>query len=1031
MSQTIRKTINLFDTIKQCGYDNSKETLNRFVISIIFRTLLLIDAFHDFSNEERNKSDKSDFLEIYKALLNSYKNDLLHIFKVCDKEELFIKFFTELFENFIDEILLIITCKNDANPHFLTIDVNKKDDSTTILEKPIGIKTMSDPEKIKERIFSHLTFKEGLSEKDYASYSLPVSGDKKIGIQTEFPLFDVSMEINKQQTNSKYVIKKFIGKLMLNQKKLGKLINLDYSVKPLFIISYDNGKEFKISDESVLTKIILIINGIFTKCNDMQRSSGPTFMPISVGKLQTARDDLMKILDFTPKNKISNDAINNSPWGFVHNIICSKTNKSTSKKCNNTFNPSITFTIDAESQHSTKDYIIGKLEIFCKDQICTPKNLERIERQKQIINETTQLIKHEDIKESPDCEEGKKLNYIMQSMYDRVIDDKTKFKLATTTGTNFDAANIGNLGAYIEHHNNSFGIKHEKSDTYIYDITLVADDKSGRPPVILLHFIYTPSSEDIDVTVGESVIPIKFNFVELKIETWFSLIQKNKTHKVIVNYTGTESLKSETKKRAEALIKQLPEFTKCTGKGGFSLNKATQAFNNTKDVLDLHFKTATDTGQNLCLKALEMEEQNEEQNEENTLYILHTNDTFNGALGSLINPGTVIERTNELERINTSDAELEKKIDTLSDGKINMYVTSKTYTHACKTETASKFDAIQDGTTVLVHKLLLTMEEKKKEQERASRERLSKVAVETALREMDTKRAKEQERAATERASKERAKFALDEMAILRAKEQERAATERASKERAKFALDEMAILRAEEQERASRERQRAESKSVENKKLIRQIAQLEQQQQDEIRKKEEKRKERSTSSSSSRSSSRSSSSESDRRRTKRERRERSEKRERRKEEKEERKRREKSKKKREEKRREEKRREEKRREEKRREEKRREKSKTRKRTRSTRSFSRSPAQSRSPSLSTSPTSTSNSNTHKRRKVQFSNSKKRARSLTPTINSPSSSSPSPSRPASKQTRRLSSSTSPSPNSSYSPSASGKKSQKKN
>ena len=782
MSKTIKKTINLFDTIKQCGYDDSKKTkLNRFVISIVFRTLLLVDAFHDFSNDERYKIDKSQLFIIYKELLNSYKKDLLHIFKVCEKANDFINFFSQLFENLIHEILLKIECKNGANPHFLTIDVNKMDGKDKILDKPQGISGMKNSEKIQERIFTHLTFKEGLSESNFSSYSYPAPGNpvKKIGIVSNLPLFDTSMEIKKDETNKNFVIKKFIGKLRLNPDKLDKL--LDYSIKHLFIISYDNEKEFKITDESVLTKSILIINEIFTECTDKQRIAGHTFMDISVPKLHKARDDLMKILDFTKKNKISHPAIITSPWGFVHNIICSKTNKFQSKKCRNTTNPSITFTIDAESQHATKEYIIQKLENFCQDQICTPENLERIENQRKLINETTQLIKNHDIKQSDDSEEGKKLNYIMQSIYDRIINEETKFKLATTTGSNFDAANAGNLGAYIEHHNQSFGIKHEKSHTYEYDITLVVDDKLGKTPLTLLHLIYTPVSVDKSVTVDTLPIPIKFNFVKLQIETWFSLIGQTKTHQVLVNYEGTESLLPKTTKdKAIALIKKLPEYLQVQGIGGFSLSKAAKAFEMGNNVLDLHFKTATDTGQNLCLKALEMEE----QDEEDTLYILHTNDTFNGALGSLINPGTVIERTNELEKIKAQDGELEKKIDTLSDGKNNMYVTSTTYDNAYTK--ANLFDKIKDQETLLAKKLLETNKEMKKQQQRADDAETAKKTAETARDEMNTRRSEERQgkEAETKRAddaviAKETAETALYDRAF---KDAQRIAKEQAHK---------------------------------------------------------------------------------------------------------------------------------------------------------------------------------------------------------------------------------------------------------
>ena len=70
------------------------------------------------------------------------------------------------------------------------------------------------------------------------------------------------------------------------------------------------------------------------------------------------------------------------------------------------------------------------------------------------------------VNDIPSIERGRnKSNKLIQSLLEN---KETKFKLAITTGSNFDAANAGNLGAYIEHHNQSFGIKHEKSHTYIY-----------------------------------------------------------------------------------------------------------------------------------------------------------------------------------------------------------------------------------------------------------------------------------------------------------------------------------------------------------------------------------------------------------------------------------------------------------------------------------------------------------------------------------------------------------------------------------
>ena len=98
-------------------------------------------------------------------------------------------------------------------------------------------------------------------------------------------------------------------------------------------------------------------------------------MNISVSKLKQARDNLMEILDFTPINKISDDINNNdiTPWGFIQNIICSKTNNQNIPKCRNTFNPNITLTIDSETTHACKDYIFTKLQNYCEHNACTKK----------------------------------------------------------------------------------------------------------------------------------------------------------------------------------------------------------------------------------------------------------------------------------------------------------------------------------------------------------------------------------------------------------------------------------------------------------------------------------------------------------------------------------------------------------------------------------------------------------------------------------------------------------------------------------
>ena len=178
--KTINATINLFQTIKECGSENPP---NNFVISLIFRSLLLVDAFHDFSdvgriNGETDKVDKVDKVEkvdktqlqnIYKALLDSYKDDILYIIGTCGNQVLKhkLEFFRDLFTNFIGEILVKINDKKDnpTNPHFVTIDVNK----LNLQESDFNINNMSVAENIKERIFCHSTIYD-ISSTDYDTY---------------------------------------------------------------------------------------------------------------------------------------------------------------------------------------------------------------------------------------------------------------------------------------------------------------------------------------------------------------------------------------------------------------------------------------------------------------------------------------------------------------------------------------------------------------------------------------------------------------------------------------------------------------------------------------------------------------------------------------------------------------------------------------------------------------------------------------------------------------------------------------------
>jgi hypothetical protein len=344
----------------------------------------------------------------------------------------------------------------------------------------------------------------------------------------------------------------------------------------------------------------------------------------------------MDSLKFELKSNIYPDENNiltiPTPWGFIHNIICSKMNNNNTPPCDTSSNhgyyPDFTITIDSEKTQASKDYIIGNLQNVLRD------HTKRDEMIKELNKNIKDEITNNNIQNVNFVPE---LNYILEKSLVVVNPEKVNFRLVRTPGTNFDAAIDGNICTSINRlakHTNNSNMFDISPSTYTYDISVNA----GK--INLLHLIYKPF-----ITTGKTVGK-PFGATELKLHNWFNDEQLNAsgiTHTVKNSNEGCGT--------------------------GYSLSNAINNYNNNNygnKVFDLHFKTLTDSGQIFCYSALQSHEKKTE-----AIYIFHTLDTFCGGIASLIVPGTVIERSDQIRQDKRYSEDM--FIESLKSGPNNVY----------------------------------------------------------------------------------------------------------------------------------------------------------------------------------------------------------------------------------------------------------------------------------------------------------------------------------------------------------------------
>ena len=568
--ETISQTINLLETIKKCG---SEESHTEFNVAIIFRTLLLIDSFHDFTNTTRTKQTPTATKELAKNILGSFKYDLLRIIKMNPKID---------DKDFFEDLL-----KNDLSiPNF------------KIYKPPLpkinrDFNLLSNDKSIIDRIFNNLS-----QDNNTASLLRTTLTKKKhIRIFPDPSLSFISSEfINTSKTDVNIILNKFTGKIQSNSTIY------DYFTQPLYIFNYnENDLIFEFTDNE--SKVLLCVLHIFLKlCVITQNLKGETAAPAA---LELFTKKLMTLLGFSLQFRL--DKHGYTPWGFIHNIYCSKLNSDLKESpCNTKTHtnhyPNISLTIDSESSHASKDYLTIQLEKFFKNK----SNIQEVEETKKAIIELNQAIDdYNKVQEkNPDeKDQNDSFGYLLEYAYTQILpEESSSFVLARTTATNFDAAPSGNLSKTISRlskvDGTTFkGIINENSENYIYNIKVT----SGKIPI--LDFKYSP---------------VPLNKCKLTLTNWFGL-SCDETHETINSSEGTES--------------------------GYSLSKAIANFKENKNIFDIHFKTLTDSGQAFCFYALQKVEALP-----HFVYIFHTLDTFCGAISSIINPGTIIERTDQIKQ---------------------------------------------------------------------------------------------------------------------------------------------------------------------------------------------------------------------------------------------------------------------------------------------------------------------------------------------------------------------------------------------
>ena len=574
MNQTLKININLLRSIKKCGSDESHTEFN---VAIIFRTLLLIDSFHDFTNTSRTNQSIPLTEKLAKHLLCSFKNDLLRIIKINpninDKD-----FFEDLLKN--DLSIPNFKIYKDPlplyNKNFNQLDPKEKNDQPII-----------------DRIFNNLSRD---NNTDPLLQGMLNPKKSTIGIFPEpTPSFISSEFIN----TSDIILNKFTGKIQTKAKK-GTIY--DYSNNPMYIFNYNEvDLKFEFTDNE--SKVLLCVLHIFLElCVITQKFNSSTAVKAkapaaAAASLEMFTKKLMNLLGFNLQFRLTGNGY--TPWGFIHNIYCSKLNSELkTPPCNKNHYPSISLTIDSESSHASKDYLNTQLEKFFKNK----SNPQEVKETREAIFELNKAIEGYNLtEEKTDKEDNDSFAYFLESAYTHILpDESSSFVLARTTATNFDAAPSGNLSKTISRLSKVdgpfSGVVNENSEKYFYDIKVT----SGNIPI--LDFKYSP------------LPPTK---CKLTLTNWFGL-SCNKSHETTNSSQGTHN--------------------------GYSLSKAITNFNTSKDILDIHFKTLTDTGQACCIYGLQKFENNQNPN---FVYIFHTLDTFCGAISSIINPGTIIERTDQ------------------------------------------------------------------------------------------------------------------------------------------------------------------------------------------------------------------------------------------------------------------------------------------------------------------------------------------------------------------------------------------------
>jgi hypothetical protein len=264
-------------------------------------------------------------------------------------------------------------------------------------------------------------------------------------------------------------------------------------------------------------------------------------------------------------------------------------------------------------------------------------------------------------------------NYLAESAIISINKEIPNFTLVRTAASNFDAATRGNFDACVNRFNETYNKTYNDApSTYTYDITVVAGN------IDLLHIQYIPKIDNDET--------------QLKLLNWFS----NETD---ISFTVNNS--------------KTPCQNKGVGVGGFSLSTAIKEYNNNKkDVFALHFKTLTDTGQVFCFHALRSYLR---RTHKDTVYIFHTNDTFCGAIASLVIPGTVIERSDQIKHARLHTEENFRK--SLYSGHNNVYcalgTSSDKGTYEIARANIDKFQTVLKS-NIATTKLLQTLDDENK-----------------------------------------------------------------------------------------------------------------------------------------------------------------------------------------------------------------------------------------------------------------------------------------------------------------------------